>query len=130
MVALENPPPRSRSNPVDTVRNLRVSTPKPRITATPCSISQKPRILRKTRSQFDGVCLLAMTGTHDCSVDHDKENASPQEGAAKQGSEEAKPRSLRDFRINRIKSRGTECCITWAGFLTGREGMVVSSEQT
>ena len=92
------------------LRNLKVSSPKPRIIATPCSISQKSR-KEKTKkgssNKFEGVCLLALTGTHDCSVDHDNENVPPQEQTAKQNNEDAKPRSLRDFRMNRNQSKGT-----------------------
>ena len=93
------------------LRNVSVSAPKPRIIATPCSISQKSKRGRPRKEKhvpkFDGVCLLALTGTHDCSVDHDKENVPPQEQMANEGNDDAKPTSLRDIRINRNKSKGT-----------------------
>ena len=102
--------------------HLRVSAPKPRIIATPCRISQKSRKekTKKGNSKFEGVCLLALTGTHDCSVDHDNENVPPQEQIAKRGNEDAKPRSLRDFRINRNKSKGTFKSIRRSFLYSGR----------
>ena len=92
-------------------RNLRVSSAKgaaAAIVATPCTVSQKSEFKKKkSKSTFEGVCLLALTGTHDCRVDHDKENILPQEQIAKQGNEVVKTRGLRDFRINRNMSKGT-----------------------
>ena len=94
------------------LRNLRVSAARgasSAVVATPCNISRKEKSEEKKNTKFEGVCLLALTGTHDCSVDHDQENVPPQEQAAQQGNEVAKTRGLRDIRIirNRNKAKGT-----------------------
>ena len=97
--------------------------------ATPCTVlqtSNKKESARKKKQKKSQVitfkgCLLALTGTHDCAVDHEQ-GIIPQ----KEINHEARVSnggSLREFRISRNQSKGTYYCVSksWmpSGFSLG-----------